>query len=630
LFFQKKKLYLLSRDFSKQTLHEKEYWQHYTSSCKNLYQTAHPSAIQNIKIMKLKKLEKLRSVLRKYEDTLRGYQNMFLADGQIDTEEQQKLDKLSADIKIIISQINAKEKELDTGEQTKNALKANEEAKADWSSTTDDVIDPELLHTKLDMGSGLSGSVGKKGANKKEDVQIVQNLLKEKNNAPLKGSGACGPKTIKAIKDFQAKVGLSETGLVAPNDDTWKKLNGSSAATPDNNTDEKPEEKGILAQATRYGYSSDPYANQNDREARGNNNNKLTPGLSVALSPELYQQLGLGRKSGGYIFVTFENGSTKKFQTADQTAKGLKNLRVDFFDPNGEYKSVDGQKLWVKVASGSGSSEEVSSDTKPTDSKDLSIKKSVGKDGANEKEDVIIVQKYLKEKGAKLAGLGVCGPKTIKAISQFQETNMNGFSDGLIDPNGRTWKLLIGSGKDISDDNDTGGGGSLVKPSWISIAEGEKGVKENTSKTKHDPRVMEYHASVKGNINTDETPWCSSFVNWVMNKAGKGGTNSAMAISWKKYGKKLDRPAYGSIAVIDWDGPGPGWKGHVGFVVGKKGNNILLLGGNQANAVNIKTFSTSKIVAYVVPNGYDVPDSAYSFGKTDGDYGSGGDVTSTR
>lgn len=579
--------------------------------------------------MRLKKLEKLRGILRKYEDTLRHYGDLFLADGQINTEEQKKLDKLNADIKVLINQIDAKEKELSTSERIENALKANEEAKADWSSSTDDVVDHELFHTKLDDGSGISDSVGKKGENKKADVQLVQNLLKEKINAPLKGSGICGPKTIKSIKEFQAKVGISETGIVAPNDDTWKKLNASSSSET---SEDKPEDKGILAQATRYGYGSDPYANQNDREARGNNNNKLTQGLSVALSPELYQQLGIGRKSGGYIYVTFENGSTKKFQTADQTAKGLKNLRVDFFDPKGEYKSVDGQKLWVKVASSSGSSEEVSSDTKPPDNKDLSIKKSVGKKGENDKEDVKIVQKLLRDKGAKLVGLGICGPLTVRAIKKFQEINMNGFSDGLIDPKGRTFKLLIGSGKSINgdDDDNTGGDGPLEKPNWISIAEGEKGVKENTSKKKHDPRVMEYHASVKGNINTDETPWCSSFVNWVMNKAGKGGTNSAMAISWKKYGKKLDRPAYGSIAVIDWDGPGPGWKGHVGFVVGKKGNNILLLGGNQANAVNIKTFSTSKIVAYVVPNGYDVPDSAYSFGKTDGDYGSGGDISSTR
>lgn len=152
------------------------------------------------------------------------------------------------------------------------------------------------------------------------------------------------------------------------------------------------------------------------------------------------------------------------------------------------------------------------------------------------------------------------------------------------------------------------------KPNWVRIATAEIGVKENTSKSKHNPRVIEYHASVQGRINTDETPWCSSFVNWVMKKAGKGGTSSAMAISWLKYGKNLNRPAYGAIAVIDWDGGGKGWKGHVGFVVGKNGDDeILLLGGNQSNAVNIKAFPKDKIVAYVVPTDYNVPESAYSF-----------------
>lgn len=449
--------------------------------------------------MKLQKLEKLRSNIRKYEDTLKHYETLFKADGHIDKQEQEKLDKLSAAIKLIVGEIDAKEKDLNQNERTLNALKSNEEVKEDWSNTNDDTVDHSLVDTST--GSSISGSVGKKGDNKKADIKIVQNLLKEKINAPLKGSGICGPKTIKAIKNFQTKIGESTSGLIKPGDATWKKLSSKTLEEP-----------------------------------------KLDP-------------------------------------------------------------------------------------------KNLSIKESVGKKGTNNKEDVKIVQQLLKAKGAKLVGLGICGPLTIRAIKKFQEVNMNGYSDGLIEPGRNTWKLLIGGGKPIKDngDNDSGGdSGPLNKPNWIKIAEGEKGVKENTSKRKHDPRVLEYHASVKGNIKDDETPWCSSFVNWVMQSAGKGGTNSAMAISWKKYGKNVGKPAYGAIAVIDWDGPGPGWKGHVGFVVGKKGNNILLLGGNQRNAVNVKSFSTSKVVAYVFPSNYDVPPSAYTFGESSGEYGSGGDMSSTR
>lgn len=448
--------------------------------------------------MKLQKLVELRTNIRKYEDTLKHYETLFKEDGKIDKQEQEKLDKLSAAIKLIVGKIDAKEKELNPNERTLNALKSNEEVKKDWSSTEDDVVDHSLVNPST--GNSISGSVGKKGDNKKADIKIVQNLLKEKNNAPLKGSGICGPKTIKSIKNFQTKIGEPETGLIKPNDATWKKLSSSDPIKEDNN-----------------------------------------------------------------------------------------------------------------------------------DTKNLSIKEAVGKKAPNNKEDVKVVQQLLKAKGAKLVGLGICGPLTIRAIKKFQEVNMNGFSDGVIDPNGKTWKLLVGSGKNIKDDDNSGDtGGPVNKPNWIKIAEGEKGVKENTSKRKHNPRVLEYHASVKGNIKDDETPWCSSFVNWVMKKAGKGGTNSAMAISWKKYGKNVGKPAYGAIAVIDWDGPGPGWKGHVGFVVGKKGNNVLLLGGNQRNAVNVKSFSTSKVVAYVFPSGYDVPQNAYTFGESSGEYGSGGDMSSTR
>lgn len=138
------------------------------------------------------------------------------------------------------------------------------------------------------------------------------------------------------------------------------------------------------------------------------------------------------------------------------------------------------------------------------------------------------------------------------------------------------------------------------KPQWVATAEAEIGQKEVVGK-KHNPRVLEYHKTVAGKISTDETPWCSSFVNWVMTNSGAGGTNSARALSWKGYGTESKTPAYGSIAVISWGGG----KGHVGIVVGTSGNSVLLLGGNQSNAVNISPFAKSKIVSYRLPPGYE-------------------------
>lgn len=154
-------------------------------------------------------------------------------------------------------------------------------------------------------------------------------------------------------------------------------------------------------------------------------------------------------------------------------------------------------------------------------------------------------------------------------------------------------------------------GGNLVKPSWISVAEGENGVKEIEG-SKHNPRVIEYHATT-GKFKDDETPWCSSFANWVMKQAGQPVTGSAAALSWAKYGKKIDKPAYGAIAVFDYGGG----KGHVGFVVGIDGKKIQVLGGNQGNMVKVSSFGVGSVKAYVVPSDWEVPQGNYTMGKID-------------
>lgn len=167
-------------------------------------------------------------------------------------------------------------------------------------------------------------------------------------------------------------------------------------------------------------------------------------------------------------------------------------------------------------------------------------------------------------------------------------------------------------------------GGSASKPAWISVAEGEIGVREIQG-ARHNQRVIEYH-STTGRFSDDETPWCASFVNWVLQQAGQAGTGSAAAMSFQSYGTQLDRPAYGSIAVISYGGG----RGHVAFVVGKQGDRLLLLGGNQSNAVNVKAFGTSQIVAYVVPAGYQVPAAAFQLGEAQDEVGEGGGVGNTR
>ena len=151
-------------------------------------------------------------------------------------------------------------------------------------------------------------------------------------------------------------------------------------------------------------------------------------------------------------------------------------------------------------------------------------------------------------------------------------------------------------------------------PSWLKVANGEMGTREIVG-PKHNPEVLKYNHSVKdlskADKNKDETYWCSNFVNYVVTKSGIKGTDSASSQSWKNTsnwdGQKLDKPAYGAIAVIRH----ANGFGHVGFVAGvdEKTGDLLWLGGNQGNMVKLSPESDflkkgSVIVGYFYPNGH--------------------------
>ena len=70
------------------------------------------------------------------------------------------------------------------------------------------------------------------------------------------------------------------------------------------------------------------------------------------------------------------------------------------------------------------------------------LHQSVGAGATNRREDVITVQTLLKSAGFPLGALdGVCGPKTISAIKQFQSRFLTR-PDGRVDPFGPTWLKL--------------------------------------------------------------------------------------------------------------------------------------------------------------------------------------------
>jgi uncharacterized protein (TIGR02594 family) len=122
---------------------------------------------------------------------------------------------------------------------------------------------------------------------------------------------------------------------------------------------------------------------------------------------------------------------------------------------------------------------------------------------------------------------------------------------------------------------------------WISFARGELGQRDYPGPL-YNPRVLEYLNTTGQQGNSDETSWCSAFVNWCMTQAGKRGTNNAAARSWLGFGQALSSPRPGCVVIL-WRESPSSWKGHVGFFDGwDVGNRVRLLAGNQA-AVSIGT-----------------------------------------
>jgi uncharacterized protein (TIGR02594 family) len=137
-----------------------------------------------------------------------------------------------------------------------------------------------------------------------------------------------------------------------------------------------------------------------------------------------------------------------------------------------------------------------------------------------------------------------------------------------------------------------------------------------------------YENGMKNNTtNEKDISWCAAFINWVMKHYGyKGiltdnGYDAVRALKWAKWDEGIDlkKPVYGAIAVKTRDGGG-----HVGFVAGKKGNKVVILGGNQTQKLYCVAYNVSDYFAYIVPKNYEINDSDYNLPEYNGNPGEKG------
>ncbi|MFP2768053.1 TIGR02594 family protein [Oceanisphaera sp. KMM 10153] len=142
---------------------------------------------------------------------------------------------------------------------------------------------------------------------------------------------------------------------------------------------------------------------------------------------------------------------------------------------------------------------------------------------------------------------------------------------------------------------------------WIDRARSYLGLRENTSPTEHNPLLIHmldsmgaFNGEAKAWWRNDDVAWCGLFVGYVLGTMQRYVVREwYRASEWSGHTMtELFEPAYGCLVTFTRTGGG-----HVGFVVGQdKHGNIMVLGGNQGNEVNIRPFARSRVTGYYWPS----------------------------
>ncbi len=135
----------------------------------------------------------------------------------------------------------------------------------------------------------------------------------------------------------------------------------------------------------------------------------------------------------------------------------------------------------------------------------------------------------------------------------------------------------------------------IEDPPWLARARRELGVKE-VKGAGHCARILQYHQATRLKAQSDEIPWCASFVCWCLEGEGIRSTRSARAADYATWGKETYLEP-GAVVVFGKADPDSGGSGHVGLLTGVEGDGLWILGGNQANAVTIALRPASRMVA---------------------------------
>lgn len=143
----------------------------------------------------------------------------------------------------------------------------------------------------------------------------------------------------------------------------------------------------------------------------------------------------------------------------------------------------------------------------------------------------------------------------------------------------------------------------MTEPAWVIEARKNIGQKEAPGPAENPWIVGLWKIIKRGGIKTESVPWCAAFVGAMLEQVGIISSRFESARSYLTWGVPLKAPAIGAIVVLGCDGGG-----HVAFCVGQDNwGNLLLLGGNQGDAVNIAAFRADRVLGIRWPTAVPLP-----------------------
>lgn len=136
---------------------------------------------------------------------------------------------------------------------------------------------------------------------------------------------------------------------------------------------------------------------------------------------------------------------------------------------------------------------------------------------------------------------------------------------------------------------------NIIEPPWLRIARHDIGQRETQP---NDSPWLRRMLAALGAAWLLGQPWCGGAVATWVRAAGVAAPKAwYRAKAWLDWGTPIASPAVGAVVVFERQGGG-----HVGLVVGRDTRGrLLVLGGNQGDAVSIAPFDPARVIGYRWP-----------------------------